>query len=57
VCRTANGTALFLRSKEGVTQSNPASQASSQELKKAYPAVDPPWYADVAGAGAKFGQI
>jgi hypothetical protein len=26
-------------------------------LKKAYPAVDQPWYANDAGAGAKFGQI
>jgi hypothetical protein len=26
-------------------------------LKKAYPAVNQPWYANDAGAGAKFGQI
>jgi hypothetical protein len=57
----ANGTSLFLHSKEGVMQGDPIMIAYGiylllliQALKDELPNVDQPWYADDAGAGGTF---
>jgi hypothetical protein len=60
LCRKSNGTAHLLHRKEGVTQGDPISTVIYGILllplifllKEAYPAVNQPWYADDAGAGA-----
>jgi hypothetical protein len=65
VCRKYNGTAHLLHSKEGVPQGDPISMVAYgilllpliHLLKEAYLAVDQPWYANDAGAGAEFGAI
>jgi hypothetical protein len=63
--RTTDGTAIFLFSKEGVTQGDPLSMLVygigmlplACKLKQAIPAVKQPWYADDAGAGGKFENL
>jgi hypothetical protein len=62
VYRNACDTALFLHSKEGVMQGDPISMVAHgilllpliRLLKEAFLAINQPWYANNAGAGAKF---
>jgi hypothetical protein len=59
---SANGTALFVHSQEGVMQGDPISMVAYgilllpliRTLKDEIPEVDQPWYADNAGAGGTF---
>jgi hypothetical protein len=65
VLRGNNGHAVFIFSKEGVTQGDPLSMFAYgigilpliRQLKAESPQVGQPWYADYAGAGAKFDEI
>ena len=65
IIRSEDGFALFLFSKEGVTQGDPLAMVAYAllvlplilKLKALYPDVDQPWYADDAGAGAYFHDI
>jgi hypothetical protein len=60
-----NGHAVFIFSKEGVTQGDPLSMFAYRisilplirQLRAEFPQVEQPWYADDAGAGAKFDEI
>ncbi len=60
-----DGHAVFIFSKEGVTQGDPLSMFAygigilplTRQLKAEFPQVEQPWYADDAGAGAKFDEI
>jgi hypothetical protein len=61
-----NGHAAFIFSKEGVTQGDPLSMFAYRilgilplirQVKADFPQVEQPWYADDAGAGAKFDEI
>ncbi len=62
VVRTGNGLALFIFSKEGVTQGDPLTMVAYgimllpliRSLKEEIPDVDQPWYANDAGAGGTF---
>jgi hypothetical protein len=59
------GHAIFIFSKEGVTQGDPLSMFAYEigilplirQLKAEFPQVEQPWYADDAGAGAKLDEI
>jgi hypothetical protein len=65
VVRGENGYALFIHSKEGVTQGDPLAMAAYgilllpliRQLKREIPEVSQPWYADDAGAGGNFGDL
>jgi hypothetical protein len=65
VVRGENGYALFIHSKEGVTQGDPLAMAAYgilllpliRQLKREIPDVSQPWYADDAGAGGNFGSL
>ena len=65
VLRGNDGHAVFIFSKEGVTQGDPLSMFAYgigilpliRQLKAEFPQVEQPWYADDAGAGAKFDEI
>ncbi len=66
VIRNKSGdTAVFLLSREGVTQGDPLAMVGYgvgvlpliRKLKAEFPTVSQPWYADDAGAGAKFTDI
>jgi hypothetical protein len=60
-----NSTGVVLHSKEGVTQGDPLAMITYgigtlpliQQLKEEFPDTKQPWYADDAGAGAKFDAI
>eukprot|EP00978_Attheya_sp_CCMP212_P024974 scaffold79458_cov43-Attheya_sp.AAC.1 len=63
--RVTDGTALIIMSREGVTQGDPMAMVAYglmllpliKLLKKEYPDVSQPWYADDAGAGGSFTAI
>ena len=65
VVRGENGLAIFIFSKEGVTQGDPLAMAAYgilllpliRQLQDEIPDVNQPWYADDAGAGGKFCAI
>jgi hypothetical protein len=65
VLRGNDGQAIFIFSKEGVTQGDPLSMFAYRigilplipQLKAEIPQVEQPWYADDAGAGARFDEI
>jgi hypothetical protein len=65
VIRGNNGTGVMLFSKEGVTQGDPISMFAYgvgvlpliRQLKKQFPEVGQPWYADDAGAARNFDSI
>jgi hypothetical protein len=65
VIRAGNRLALFIFSKEGVTQGNPLAMVAYgisllpliRRLKDEFPSVEQPWYADDAGAGGKFADL
>jgi hypothetical protein len=65
VVRGENGHALFIESKEGVTQGDPLAMAAYgilllpliRQLKREIPEVSQPWYADDAGAGGNFDSL
>jgi hypothetical protein len=65
IVRAQDGLAIFLFSKEGVTQGDPLAMIIYgilllpliQRLKNELPTVDQPWYADDAGAGGTFPEL
>ncbi len=65
VVRAANGTSLFLHSKEGVTRGDPIFMVTYgilllpliRALKDELLDINQPWYADAAGAGGTFQGI
>jgi hypothetical protein len=65
IIRGADGSALFIMSREGVTQGDPMAMVAYglmllpliKLLKKEHPDVSQPWYADDAGAGGSFTAI
>jgi hypothetical protein len=65
VLRGNDGHAVFIFSKEGVTQGDPLSMFAYgigimsliHQLKAEFPQVEQPWYVDDTGAGAKFDEI
>ena len=65
VRNTTDGSGHFLHRKEGVTQWYPITMISYgigvlplfRDLRRSHLRVTQPWYADDAGAGAKFGDI
>jgi hypothetical protein len=65
VIRDNDGTAIFLHSKEGVTQGDPLAMFGYgigalpliRQLKEEFRSVKQPWYADDAGAAGKFALI
>ena len=63
--RGNGGHAVFISGKEGVIQGDPLSMFAygigmmplMRQLKAKFPQVEQPWYADDAGADAKFDEI
>ena len=65
IFRNGNGAAVFLHSREGMTQGDPLAMVAYgigvlppiKKMRVAYPDVTHPWYADDAGSLGTFNNI